>query len=167
MRTKKAMRAVRAFLVTSLPHDGPDVVDADLAGVDPAQLGHGVGDLVLLLGRPGVGLDPDDVAARDLDLGVAQAEGPELVAGLGHRDAGRLDLPRGAALEVDAVVEALGEQGEQAGGDDHGRGDEPDAGPADEVERRLAVVEAVAEGAALGVPAHDCGLTRRRRRPGR
>ena len=93
------------------------IVDADLTGARVRHFGQCGADLVLLGRRHMLELHTDDVAARGLDLGFTEAEGADGAADRRDRRVGRFQLPRDAALEVDAQVEALGGERCDADGD--------------------------------------------------
>ena len=142
-----------ASWVTCPPQVGPDVVEVDVVRRGVGRLGQGVLHVVLDVGALGRRLRVE--VDGDLDLAVVV----ELVGqldhgrlgdpgrlrrrgGLGHGEGLRGDQPRLPALEVDALVEAAGAEGDDAEEDDEGRDAEPPLAVADEIERGLAPVEA-------------------------
>ena len=139
------MSARTAFLVISSPHDGPTALMLTSSRRRPGDVGQGGGDLVgCARRRHRLGLDPDAAPSSLVAASVTLVAADSLVDGArGLVDRGLVgrDLPHGAALEVDAEVEAAGDQRHQADQDHDARDREPQLAAADEVEVGLAVVE--------------------------
>ena len=156
-------RARPSSVISLTPRRRSTDVDAHLVDVDAGACRRASGGPARLhvgrLGPTWTRIRSPPAPRQRLDLGVvarcrrargrASASSVTLVVG-------RWDLPRHAALEVDAEVQAPGEQRQQADEDEHAGDGEADPALADEVEVGLAVVQAVPARcpcAGVGLPA--------------
>ena len=165
--TRKIRSARSALLVISLPHD--ELTRLTLT----SSIWHlsSIGERLTQLGSDLLGLVADldfDERARIGGTTLQScAIGRQAVVaqhGAGVVDRETVDswnIPRHSALEVDPEVEALAEQRDHGGDQEHGREPDPDLATSDEVDRGLPLEQAPDPGPGdrgtldCGVVAHD------------